>query len=57
MIYGLGSENNDPLVRRGTQGLGGRDQSLYDRLKSGFPSKYVVKFRSIGDPVLHLSNP
>ena len=36
------------------------DQPLYDRLwGSGFlPSRYQgVKFRSVGDPVLHLSNP
>ncbi|HEX4129860.1 MAG TPA: DUF1501 domain-containing protein [Pirellulales bacterium] len=61
--YGLGSENGDlpafvAMISRGT----GRpnDQPLYDRLwGSGFlPSRYQgVKFRSIGDPVLFLSNP
>jgi hypothetical protein len=61
--YGLGSENHDlpafvTMISRGT----GRpmDQPLYDRLwGSGFlPSKHQgVKFRSMGDPVLFLSNP
>ena len=61
--YGLGSENQDlpafvVLVSRGT----GRpdDQPLYERLWGAgmLPSKYQgVKFRSNGDPVLHLSNP
>jgi Protein of unknown function (DUF1501) len=61
--YGLGSENSDlptfvAMISRGT----GRpnDQPLYDRLwGSGFlPSRYQgVKFRSLGDPVLYLSNP
>ncbi|MBI2824502.1 MAG: DUF1501 domain-containing protein [Planctomycetia bacterium] len=61
--YGLGSENHDlpafvAMISRGT----GRpqDQPLYDRLwGSGFlPSHYQgVKFRSVGDPVLYLSNP
>jgi hypothetical protein len=61
--YGLGSENRDlpafvVMISRGT----GRpmDQPLYDRLwGSGFlPSQHQgVKFRSIGDPVLYLSNP
>jgi len=59
----LGSDNRDlpafvVMISRGT----GRpnDQPLYDRLwGSGFlPSQYQgVKFRSIGDPVLYLSNP
>src|SRR5262249_51183216 len=44
-----------------SQGTGNpNDQPLYDRLwGSGFlPSKYQgVKFRSVGDPVLYLSNP
>src|SRR5688572_19577372 len=61
--YGLGSENSDlpgfvVMVSQGTGRAG--DQPLYDRLwGSGFlPSKYQgVKFRSIGDPVLYLSNP
>jgi hypothetical protein len=61
--YGLGSENDDlpafvTMISRGT----GRpvDQPLYDRLwGSGFlPSRHQgVKFRSVGDPVLFLSNP
>ena len=41
-------------------GSGGGGQPLYDRLwGSGFlPTKYQgVKFRSVGDPVLYLSNP
>ena len=41
-------------------GAGGGGQPLYDRLwGSGFlPSRYQgVKFRSVGDPVLYLSNP
>jgi hypothetical protein len=63
MSYGLGSENRDlpafvAMISRGT----GRpnDQPLYDRLwGSGFlPSQHQgVKFRSVGDPVLYLSNP
>src|SRR5207249_4001217 len=60
LAYGLGSENKDlpAFVVMITQG--GGDQPLYDRLwGSGFlPSKYQgVKFRSVGDPVLFLSNP
>lgn len=61
--YGLGSENQDlpafvVMISRGS----GRadDQPLYDRLwGSGFlPTTYQgVKFRSVGDPVLHLFNP
>ena len=58
--YGLGSECEDlpgfvVLISRGTGG-----QPLYDRLwGSGFlPTRYQgVKFRSVGDPVLYLSNP
>jgi hypothetical protein len=63
VAYGLGSETRDlpsfvVLTSRGT----GRpdDQPLYDRLwGSGFlPSRYQgVKFRSVGDPILYLSNP
>jgi len=61
--YGLGSENHDlpafvAMVSRGTGRL--VDQPLYDRLwGSGFlPSRHQgVKFRSVGDPVLYLSNP
>jgi hypothetical protein len=61
--YGLGSEGRDlpAFVVLISQGTGNpADQPLYDRLwGSGFlPSQYQgVKFRSIGDPVLHLSNP
>jgi hypothetical protein len=58
--YGLGSESEDlpgfvVLITRGTGG-----QPLYDRLwGSGFlPTRYQgVKFRSVGDPVLFLSDP
>ncbi|MCE9607194.1 MAG: DUF1501 domain-containing protein [Planctomycetia bacterium] len=63
MSYGLGSENKDlpafvVMISHGT----GRpnDQPLYDRLwGSGFlPTHHQgVKFRSVGDPVLYLSNP
>ncbi|MGD9723163.1 MAG: DUF1501 domain-containing protein [Pirellulales bacterium] len=63
LSYGLGSENHDlpafvAMISQGTGNPG--DQPLYDRLwGSGFlPSKYQgVKFRSVGDPVLNLSNP
>jgi hypothetical protein len=63
LSYGLGSENRDlpafvAMISQGTGNPG--DQPLYDRLwGSGFlPSKYQgVKFRSVGDPVLNLSNP
>src|SRR4026209_2000440 len=60
LAYGLGSENQDlpAFVVMITQG--GGDQPLYDRLwGAGFlPSRYQgVKFRSVGDPVLYLSNP
>jgi len=63
LSYGLGSENRDlpAFVVLISQGSGNpNDQPLYDRLwGSGFlPSKYQgVKFRSVGDPVLYLSNP
>ena len=63
LSYGLGSENHDlpAFVAMVSQGTGNpTDQPLYDRLwGSGFlPSKYQgVKFRSVGDPVLNLSNP
>jgi hypothetical protein len=61
--YGLGSENQDlpafvALVSVGTGNP--TDQPLYDRLwGSGFlPTKYQgIKFRSVGEPVLYLSNP
>ncbi len=63
LAYGLGSENADlpAFVVMISNGSGNpADQPLYDRLwGSGFlPSKFQgVKFRSIGDPVLYLSNP
>lgn len=63
LSYGLGSENEDlpAFVVMISQGTGNpMDQPLYDRLwGSGFlPSRYQgVKFRSVGDPVLYLSNP
>ena len=62
VIYGLGSENRNlpGFISLISPGQGGTGQPLYDRLwGSGFlPSKYQgVKFRSIGDPVLWLSNP
>jgi hypothetical protein len=63
LSYGLGSENEDlpAFVAMVSQGSGNpADQPLYDRLwGSGFlPSRYQgVKFRSVGDPVLYLSNP
>src|SRR5690349_21004932 len=63
LSYGLGSENKDlpAFVVMISQGSGNpNDQPLYDRLwGSGFlPTKYQgVKFRSLGDPVLYLSNP
>jgi hypothetical protein len=63
LSYGLGSDNQDlpAFVAMISQGSGNpNDQPLYDRLwGSGFlPSKYQgVKFRSLGDPVLYLSNP
>jgi hypothetical protein len=59
LSYGLGSENRDlPTFVAMVSGTGG--QPLYDRLwGSGFlPTRYAgVKFRSVGDPVLFLSNP
>lgn len=61
--YGLGSMNADlpAFVAMVSIGTGNpNDQPLYDRLwGSGFlPTRYQgVKFRSVGDPVLHLSNP
>jgi len=63
LTYGLGSENKDlpAFVVMISQGSGNRnDQPLADRQwGSGFlPTRYQgVKFRSIGDPVLYLSNP
>ena len=60
LSYGLGSESSNlpSFVVMITQGTGG--QPLYDRLwGSGFlPTRYQgVKFRSVGDPVLYLSDP
>jgi hypothetical protein len=63
IAYGLGSENTDlpafvVLISRGSGNP--NDQPLYDRLwGSGFlPTTYQgIKFRSVGDPVLYLSNP
>ena len=63
LSYGLGSDNQDlpafvVMVSQGTGRPAG--QPLYDRLwGSGFlPTRYQgVKFRSVGDPVLYLSNP
>ena len=60
LAYGLGSENQDlpAFVVLISQGGGG--QPLYDRLwGSGFlATKYQgVKFRSVGDPVLYLTDP
>ena len=62
LSYGLGTENDDlpAFVAMISQGSGIPGQPLYDRLwGSGFlPSRYQgVKFRSVGDPVLYLSNP
>jgi hypothetical protein len=62
MVYGLGSEaeNLPAFVVMISPGGGGSGQPLYDRLwGAGFlPSRYQgVKFRSVGDPVLYLSNP
>ncbi|MFN0166565.1 MAG: DUF1501 domain-containing protein [Bryobacteraceae bacterium] len=60
--YGLGCETDDlpAFVVMISPGQGGGGQPLYDRLwGSGFlPSRYQgVKFRSVGDPVLYLSDP
>lgn len=60
--YGIGSETEDlpSFVVMISPGSGTGGQPLYDRLwGSGFlPSRYQgVKFRSVGDPVLYLSNP
>jgi len=56
--YGLGSENED--LPSFVVMITGNGQSLADRLwGTGFlPSKYQgVKLRSVGDPVLYISNP
>ena len=60
--YGIGADTEDlpAFVVMISPGAGGSGQPLYDRLwGSGFlPSKYQgVKFRSVGDPVLYLSDP
>ena len=63
IAYGLGSENQDlpafvVMISRGSGNP--NDQPLYDRLwGSGFlPTSFQgIKFRSVGDPVLYLSNP
>ncbi|MBC8355863.1 MAG: DUF1501 domain-containing protein [Planctomycetes bacterium] len=62
LAYGLGSMNQDlpAFVSMVSVGKGKPGQPLYDRLwGSGFlPTKYQgVKFRSVGDPVLYLSDP
>jgi len=63
LAYGVGSENRDlpAFVVMISQGSGNpNDQPLADRQwGSGFlPTKYQgVKFRSLGDPVLYLSDP
>jgi len=62
LVYGLGSETRElpGFVVMISPGSGGGGQPLYDRLwGSGFlPTKFQgVKFRSVGDPVLYLSNP
>ncbi len=62
LAYGLGSDtqNLPAFVVLISPGSGGGGQPLYDRLwGSGFlPTRYQgIKFRSVGDPVLYLSNP
>jgi hypothetical protein len=62
VVYGLGAETEDlpGFVVMISPGAGGGGQPLYDRLwGSGFlPTRYQgVKFRSVGDPVLYLSDP
>src|SRR6266850_1697016 len=62
LAYGIGCETEDlpAFVVMISPGKGTGGQPLYDRLwGSGFlPSRYQgVKFRSVGDPVLYLSNP
>jgi len=59
--YGIGAETEElpAFVVMISPGAGTGGQPLYDRLwSSGFlPSRYQgVKFRSVGDPVLYLSN-
>ena len=58
--YGIGCETEDLPAFCVMISNSGGGQPLYDRLwGSGFlPSQYQgVKFRSVGDPVLYLSNP
>jgi hypothetical protein len=60
--YGLGcdTDNLPAFVVMISPGAGGGGQPLYDRLwGSGYlPTRHQgVKFRSVGDPVLYLSNP
>jgi hypothetical protein len=60
--YGLGTMNKDlpAFVVMISNGRSGGDQPLYDRLwGTGFmPSRYQgVKLRSIGEPVLYISDP
>jgi hypothetical protein len=63
LSYGLGTENKDlpafvVMVSQSRSGNGG--QPLYDRLwGTGFlPTRYQgVKLRSVGDPVLYISDP
>ena len=62
LSYGLGAETEElpAFVVMISPGAGVGGQPLYDRLwGSGFlPSKFQgVKFRSVGDPVLYLSDP
>jgi hypothetical protein len=62
VVYGLGTETEElpAFVVMISPGGGGGGQPLYDRLwGSGFlPSRYQgVKFRSVGDPVLYLTDP
>jgi hypothetical protein len=62
LSYGIGTETEDlpAFVVMISPGSGTGGQPLYDRLwGSGFlPSRYQgVKFWSVGDPVLYLSNP
>jgi len=60
--YGIGSETQDlpAFVVMISSGGNGGGQPLFDRLwgSAFLPSKYQgVKFRSVGDPVLYLSDP
>jgi len=60
--YGIGAETDNlpAFVVMISPGSGGSGQPLFDRLwgSAFLPSKYQgVKFRSVGDPVLYLSDP